>query len=119
MEGASGSPLISSLQLIACTYTGEMVLEETQIYGGVGVMVSVLVFCSGSLIANQPLPNSKISRCPMPGRLQFSEIMARTPLASSPTCPSHYCYLPHVPNSQNVRKNREKAWRVYNVGHIP
>lgn len=52
-----------------------MVLEKTQIYGGVGVMASVLVFCSGSWIANQPLPHDEISifSSPMPGHQPFSE----------------------------------------------
>lgn len=56
---------------------GEMALEETQTCAGVGVMVSVLVFCSGSLIANQALLTSKISifSKTVPGHLQFSEIM--------------------------------------------
>nr|KAF6397044.1 hypothetical protein HJG63_009716 [Rousettus aegyptiacus] len=46
-------------------------------YGGVGVMVSVLLFCSGSLITNEPLPNNEISisSSTMPGHLPFAETM--------------------------------------------
>lgn len=54
-----------------------MILENTQSHGGVGVMVSVLVFCSGSVTANQPLPDEEINTLSstMLGQLPFSETM--------------------------------------------
>ena len=64
-----------------------MILEKTQYHSGVGVMVSVLVFCSGSLIADQPLPDEEINTLSstMLGQLPFSETVLQI---------SHF-YLPY------------------------
>ena len=64
-----------------------MILEKTQYHSGVGVMVSVLVFCSGSLIADQPLPDEEINTLSstMLEQLPFSETVLQI---------SHF-YLPY------------------------
>lgn len=83
-----------------------MVLEKTQSHGGVGVMVSVLVFCSGSLIANQPLPDEEINTLSstMLGQLPFSETMLQI---------SHFylpSFLPQFTECQEVlRESRENT----------
>ena len=64
-----------------------MILDKTQYHSGVGVMVSVLVFCSGSLRADQPLPDEEINTLSstMLGQLPFSETVLQI---------SHF-YLPY------------------------